>query len=176
MPYNRKKKETKKSTLTYKIQDYSKPLGELQTTRHIVCFTQKSNHIPFPLCLWSNQQTNHVRETWLYVSRRALESEHASQFYTNQSIAARSVSASNKKVNFVKVLSGYQISKGKKKKKVWWAYKTLTRIGCFFLTFCYFEQLSTQKATFDFNEQFVEIPIRRYNLYASGPWLKGLFI
>ena len=47
---------------------------------------------------------------------------------------------------------------------------------CFFLTFCYFEQLSTQRATFDFNEHFVEIPIRRYNLYASGPWLKGLFI
>ena len=98
--------------------------------RHIVCVTQRSspqsNHIPFPLCLWSNEQTNHVWETWLHVNRRTLESEHASQFSTNQSIVAGSVSASSKKVNFVKVcfkrLWNFQV----KKEKVWWAYKALT--------------------------------------------------
>ena len=48
----------------------------------------KPNYIPFPLCLWSNEQTNHVQEIWQYVSRRALGSEHASQFSTNQSTVA----------------------------------------------------------------------------------------
>ena len=48
----------------------------------------KPNYIPFPLCLWSNEQTNHVHEIWQYVSRRALGSEHVSQFSTNQSIVA----------------------------------------------------------------------------------------
>ena len=47
-----------------------------------------SNHIPFPLCLWSNEQTSHVYGTWQYVSRRALGSGHASQFSTNESFAA----------------------------------------------------------------------------------------
>ena len=47
-----------------------------------------SNHIPFPLCLWSNEQTNHVYRTWQYVSRRALGSGHASQFSTNEAIVA----------------------------------------------------------------------------------------
>ena len=37
------------------------------------------NHIPFPLCLWSNEQTNHVQKTWQHVSKRVLGSEHASQ-------------------------------------------------------------------------------------------------
>ena len=48
----------------------------------------KPNYIPFPLCLWSNEQTNHIQEIWQYVNRRALGSEHASQFSTNQSIVA----------------------------------------------------------------------------------------
>ena len=47
-----------------------------------------SYHIPFPLCLWSNEQTNHVYGTWQYVSRRALGSGHASQFSKNESIVA----------------------------------------------------------------------------------------
>ena len=47
-----------------------------------------SNHIPFPLCLLSNEQTNHVYGTWQYVSHRALRSGHASQFSTNESIVA----------------------------------------------------------------------------------------
>ena len=42
----------------------------------------------FPLCLWSNEQTNHVYGTLQYVSRRALGSAHGSQFSTNQSIVA----------------------------------------------------------------------------------------
>ena len=49
------------------------------------------------------------------MSRRALGSEHASQFEINQSIVVGSVSASNKNVNFVKVcfkrLSNFQVKK-----------------------------------------------------------------
>ena len=48
----------------------------------------KPNYIPFPLCLWSNEQANHVQEVWQYVNRGALGSEHASQFSINQSIVA----------------------------------------------------------------------------------------
>ena len=47
---------------------------------------RKPNYIPFPLCLWSNEQANHAQEVWQYVSRGALGSEHVSQFSTNQSI------------------------------------------------------------------------------------------
>ena len=43
----------------------------------------ESNHIPFPLCLQSNEQTNHVYETRQYMSHRALGTEHTSQFSTN---------------------------------------------------------------------------------------------
>ena len=46
----------------------------------------KPSYIPFPLCLWSNEQANHAQEVWQYASRGALGSEHASQFSTNQSI------------------------------------------------------------------------------------------
>ena len=52
------------------------------------------------------------------MSRRALGSEHASQFEINQSIVVGSVSASNKNVNFVKVcfkrLSNFQVKKKKR--------------------------------------------------------------
>ena len=139
MPYNRKKKETKRTHWPTKYRITQNPLVSCKRRdHHIVCVTQhsspQSNHIPFPLCLWSNEQTNHVWKTWLYVSRRALGSEHASQFEINQSIVVGSVSASNKNVNFVKVcfkrLSNFQV----KKKKGLIDLQTLTRIGCFFLT------------------------------------------
>ena len=145
--------------------------------RSIVCVTQRSslqsNHIPFPLCLWSNQQTNHVRETWLYVSRRArtlLNFRHI-----NQSPLALCLQATKRLILLKFVLSGYQISKWKKKKGLM-GLQDSYQDRLLLFNFCFFEQLSTQKATFDFKEQFLEIPIRRYNLYASGPWLKVLFI
>ena len=122
--------------------------------RPIVCVTQRSslqsNHIPFPLCLWSNQQTNHVRETWLYVSRRArtlLNFRHI-----NQSPLALCLQATKRLILLKFVLSGYQISKWKK--KVWWAYKTLTRIGCFFLTFVFSSNFRHKKQLLTLTSNF----------------------
>ena len=79
----------------------------------------------------SHEQTNHVYETWQYMSPRALGSEHASQFSTNQSIVAEFGRAlclqATKRLIFRKVcfkrLTKFQVKK-----------KALTRIGCFFLT------------------------------------------
>ena len=80
----------------------------------------KPNYIPFPLCLWSNEQANHAQEVWQYVSRGALGREHASQFSTNQSIVAefrRLCVLKQRKGQFAKKVCFQRSRKFKVKKK-----------------------------------------------------------
>ena len=47
------------------------PVFSVVTQRSSPQTASENRTIPFPLCLWYNEQTNHVQETWQYVSRRA---------------------------------------------------------------------------------------------------------
>ena len=88
-----------------------------------------SNHIPFPLCLLSNEQTNHVYGTGQFVSHRALRSGHASQFSTNESIVAefgRALWLQATKRSICRKVCFKQLTSEK---------KALTRIGCRFFFF-----------------------------------------
>ena len=67
------------------------------------------NHIPLPLCLWSNKQTNHEQNTWQHVNCRVLGSKHTSQFSTNQLIVTEFGWAVSK-VSSKKILIGLQDS------------------------------------------------------------------